>query len=97
MSSDRKQNEPFDDPDDAAVHRVCSILESVAGGFSPDSEEAIAIRDAATAYIVVRQHANLKAQYDRLVAAFDGELTNEMKDDLRRHGIDPDELDAYSA
>lgn len=30
----------------------------------------------------------------KLRAAFNGQLTDEMKDDLRRQGLDPDELEA---
>lgn len=78
---------------DAELHRACAILESVEKQYPPDSEEALAIRDAALAYIVVHQQDRLKRSYDRLRAALGGTLTEEMKADLRRHGIEPDEME----
>jgi hypothetical protein len=78
---------------DSEIRRVCATLESIAAGYPSDSEEALAIRDAALAYIVVKQRSGLKNAYDKLRAAFGGVLTKEMKADLRRHGIEADELD----
>jgi hypothetical protein len=78
---------------DDELIRTCSILESIADKYAPGSEQAIAIRDAALAYTVVWQHERLKRQYARLRAAFGGELSEEMKADLRKHGIESDELD----
>ena len=75
------------------MDRVCAVLETIANRFPPDSAESLAIRDAALAYTVVQQHARLKAAYEKLRSAFDGVLTDELKSDLRRHGIDPDRLD----
>jgi hypothetical protein len=57
------------------------------------SDEANAIRDAALAYIVVHQHDTLKKKYQDLRLAVGGDMTDEMKADLRRHGIEPDEID----
>ena len=62
-------------------------------GYPADSDEANAIRDAALAYTVVHQHDALKKAYERLRLAFGGDLTEEMKADLRRHGIEPDDLE----
>jgi hypothetical protein len=77
----------------AEIERVCATLQSIAERFSPDSAEATAIRDAALAFTVVHQHEVMLKAYKKLRLAFDGELTEEMKADLRRHGIDPDDLD----
>ena len=79
---------------DAEIRRVCGILESVAKRFAPNSDECLAIRDAALAYTVVHLHEITKKSYEKFRLAFDGQLTEEMKADLRRHGIDPDELDS---
>ena len=76
---------------DTKIREVCSILESIAKQYPPDSKNAQAIRDAALAYIAVHQHNRIKKSYDRLRVAFGGSLTEEMKADLRRHGIEPDE------
>lgn len=78
---------------DAEIAKVCATLESIAAEYLPDSEEALALRDAALAYIIVSQRRELKRSYDKLRAAFGGVLTKEMKADLRRQGIDPDEID----
>jgi len=78
---------------DAEMTKVCATLESVAAKYPPDSEEALAIRDAALAYTLVSQRSELKRSYDKLRAAFGNVLTEEMKADLRRWGIDADELD----
>lgn len=79
-------------PLEADLHRMGAILESIAARFPPDSEEASAIRDAALAYSVVRMHRATRESYEKLRAAFDGELTEKMKADLRRHGINPESL-----
>lgn len=94
MREGQKPNKSLgDDPQETAIHRVCAVLESIANRFPPDSVESLAIRDAALAYTVVQQHDRLKVAYEKLRTAFDGVLTDEMKNDLRRHGIDPDEMD----
>jgi hypothetical protein len=79
--------------DDNEIERVCSVLENLARKCAPGSEEEKAIRDAALAYQVVWQHDILKRNYLRLRDSFEGPLTDEMKADLRRHGIEPDELE----
>jgi hypothetical protein len=81
------------DPSDAEIRRVCGILESVSRNYPPDSDEANAIRDAALAYTVVHQHETLRKRYRSMRLALGGELTDEMKADLRRQGIEPDDLD----
>jgi hypothetical protein len=80
---------------EADMFRVCSILESVASQFSPESEESMAISDAALAYQTVQRNKRLKLSYDKMKSALTsgGDLTDEMKDKLRSYGIDPDELD----
>lgn len=75
------------------IERVCSVLEKLARKCAPGSEEEKAVRDAALAYQVVWQHGLLKRNYLRLRDSFGGQLTDEMKADLRRHGIEPDELE----
>jgi len=78
---------------EAEIYRVCGILERIAEGFAPGSGEALAIRDAALAYTIVQQRKNLQKSHAKLLAAFGGQLTDEKKNDLRRQGIDPDELE----
>jgi len=80
------------EPDDE-MERVCAILESIAKQYPPGSKESLAIRDAALAYAMVYRRREVKMAYDKLRGAFDGELTEELKADLRRHGIDPDEME----
>jgi hypothetical protein len=81
------------DGTDEEIRRVCSILESIAKNYPADSDEAVAVRDAASAYIPVQQHQALTKRYRQLVLAAGGQLTDEMKHDLRRHGIEPDNFD----
>ena len=81
------------DPSDAEIRRVCAILESISKAYTVDSDEAKAINDAALAYIVVHQHDILKKKYLDLRLAVGGDLTDEMKADLRRHGIGPNDLE----
>jgi hypothetical protein len=89
--------EPSDKSDrvsvEADIQRVCGILASVANRFAPDSDEAMAIRDAAHAYTIVQFHKSMKKSYEKLRLAAGGELTEEMKANLRRLGIEPDELE----
>lgn len=72
-------------------------MESVAAGFPPESKEALAIRDAALAYQMVRMHKAFRTSYEKWRSAFDGEITaqevDEMNAYLRRHGIAPDALE----
>ncbi|MCE5268078.1 MAG: hypothetical protein LLG00_09355 [Planctomycetaceae bacterium] len=75
------------------IRRVCSILESIACKYAPESNEALAVRDAASAYILVHQRESLRKAYEQLKAAEGGQLSDEMKAKLRRVGIDPDDLD----
>ena len=81
------------DPSESKIRRVCAILESISKAYPADSDEADAIRDAALAYIVVHQHDTLKKKYESLRLALGGHLTDKMKADLRRHGIEPDDLE----
>jgi hypothetical protein len=81
------------DPSDAEIRRVCAILESISKAYPADSDEAKAIKDATLAYIVVHQHDALKKRYQEFRLAVGGDLTDEMKADLRRHGIEPDDLE----
>ena len=89
-STNRMTNQ---DPSDAEIRRTCAILESISKIYPADSDEAKAIKDAALAYIVVHQHDNLKKKYQDFRLAIGGDLTDEMKADLRRHGIEPDDLE----
>ena len=79
---------------DAEIRRVCSILESVAGQYSATTPEYHAIKDAATAFIVVHQRQSLTAAFRKLKLALGGGLSPEMTEKLRSRGIDPDEFDA---
>ncbi|MFA6135649.1 MAG: hypothetical protein WC869_16695, partial [Phycisphaerae bacterium] len=87
------ENTRENDATDQEIRRVCAILESVAKNYTSGSDEATAIRDAALAYIVVHQREALKKAYSQLRRAFRGELSEDMKAQLRRHGIEPDDLD----
>ncbi|MEN6497669.1 MAG: hypothetical protein ABFD16_25500 [Thermoguttaceae bacterium] len=78
---------------DEEMRRVCSILEAIGKNYAPDSDEGIAIRDAALAYIVVQQRDALRKQYWRLRCACGGQISEELKADLRRHGIEPNDLE----
>ena len=51
------------DPSDAKLQRVCTILETISKTYPVDSDEANAIRDAALAYTIVHQHEALKKNY----------------------------------
>ena len=75
------------------IERVCSILESIAKNYPSDSDEALAIRDAARAYQLVQQRGALKKAYQQLLLASGGQLSDEMKAKLRSVGIEPDDLD----
>jgi hypothetical protein len=89
-------SEPNSDSDSLEddMQRVGAILESVVAGFPTGSDEALAIRDAALAYQIVRMNKALRTSYEKWRSAFDGKITDEeleeMNAKLRRHGIDPD-------
>lgn len=73
----------------AEPDRTCAILEALAQQHPPESAEHQALRDAAAAYILVRQSAALEAAWRRLQASVGAELTPEMITRLRALGIDP--------
>ena len=75
------------------LFKTCSILESIANQYAPDSVEHLAIRDAAQALILVSQRKSLKASYEQLKSATGPELTPAIIERLRSMGIDPDEMD----
>jgi hypothetical protein len=78
---------------EADLHRIGDILESIAAGFPPDSKEALAIRDAALAYSMIRMDGELWRRFQEW--HFDREITDddiaELNAKLRLYGIDPDE------
>lgn len=76
------------------IWRICSVLESIAANYPTDSVEAEALADAARAYTLVIQQRSLKKQYLKLRATLGGQLSEEVEQKLRQHGIDPDLLEA---
>lgn len=76
------------------ILRTCSILQSVANQYGPTSAEHLAICDAAEALILVLQRKSLRSAFQKLKSATGPELTTDMIENLRRMGIDPDEMDA---
>ena len=79
---------------DAEIRRVCSILERVAANYSPDSDEATAIADAASAFIFVRQREALLASWQQLKSAHNGVLPDDVLERMRGIGIDINELES---
>lgn len=69
--------------------RTCAILEDIARQYPPESAEHQVLRDAATAYILVRQSAALEEAWRRLRESVGAPLTPEMTARLRALGIDP--------
>jgi len=86
-------NEPTADGYEVETLRVCALLESIAANYPENSPESHALQDAANAYILVQQRQSLQHAFQKLKAARNGQLTDEMITDLRQHGIDPDELE----
>jgi hypothetical protein len=78
---------------EAELRMIGDILESIAAGFPPDSKEALAIRDAALAYSIIRMDKELWQRFQGL--HFDRKITDEeigeLNAKLRSYGIDPDE------
>ncbi|MEZ5941307.1 MAG: hypothetical protein R3C18_07945 [Planctomycetaceae bacterium] len=86
-------NEPFNDEAYAEMFRICDILETVAANYPDGSPESAAIVAAAEAFVLVHQQKVLAKAYQRLKAARNGELGDELDAKLRSMGINPDELD----
>ncbi|MEI8383718.1 MAG: hypothetical protein WCJ09_26630 [Planctomycetota bacterium] len=76
---------------EAEIFRKCSILESIASQYAPASPEYLAVRDAAEALILVLRRKSLRTAFQKLKSMTG--LTPEMVENLRRMGIDPDEMD----
>jgi transcriptional regulator of met regulon len=85
------------DPDncDADIDRVCSTLERIAATFPDDSDEACAIADAASAFIIVRQRQSLATAWRQLRDARNGDVPPEILERMRAMGIDTDDLDDF--
>ena len=78
---------------DADIDRVCSTLERIAATFPPESDGALALADAASAFIVVRQRQSVAAAWRQLRDACDGNVPLEVLERCRAIGIDLDDLD----
>ncbi len=78
---------------EAEIHRVCSLLGTIAQQYPNDSAELLAIRDAASAFQQLQWHKGLLNSYRKLKSGLNGELDEELKNKLIEYGIDPDELD----
>ena len=81
------------DPD-FELRRDCSILESIALSYAEDSIERRALHRAAEAYLLVYQRRQLLVSFAKLLHAHNGTLPESVKADLRRRGLDPDDLAA---
>ena len=79
---------------EAEIVRTCSILERIASQYEPTSAEHQAIRDAALAFSIVLQWKSLRASFQKLKSATDGELPDHVVDQLRSMGIDLEEFGA---
>lgn len=79
---------------EAEIHRTCSILERIASQFESTSAEHQAIRDGAQALSIVLQWKSLRASFQKLKSATDGELPDHVVDQLLEMGIDLEEFDA---
>ncbi len=77
----------------AEIHRVCSLLGTIARQYPNDSPESLAIRDAAFAFQQLQWHKGLLQSYRKSKAALNGEKDEETRKKLIESGIDPDELD----
>jgi len=78
---------------DAEIRRICSILERVAAQYPPESVEATAIADAASAFILVRQRESLSEAWQQLKNAHDGNVPDDILERMRGIGIDINELE----
>ncbi len=78
---------------EAEIHRVCSLLGTIAQQYQKDSVESLAIQDAAFAFQQLQWHKGLLNSYRKLKAGLNGELDEELIKKLIEYGIDPGELD----
>ena len=93
MTGDHVEQPQGSEPDtvEAEMWRVCSLLETIAKTYAADSPENLAIRDAALAYT----HACFQKEFLRLRIVLSGKpLSDAMKADCRRYGVDPDTTEA---
>ncbi len=75
---------------EAEIFRKCAILESIASQYAPTSPEYQAVREAAEALSLVLRRKSLRTAFQELKSRTG--LTPEMAENLRRMGIDPDEI-----
>lgn len=87
------ENMDLSDPD-FELYRVCSVLESIAQAYTEDSSERQAIDMAANAYILVYKRRQLLASFAKFLHAYGGKVSESMKANLQRQGLDADVLAA---
>lgn len=71
--------------------KVLEVLESIARTYSEGSEEGLALREAAHAFIYLQQHLQLRHSYANYRRMRRDVLSEVQKQHLRDMGIDPDE------
>ena len=74
---------------DSEIRATCKILESIAKGYPQGSAEDLALREAADAFIYLRQHEELKKSYEAFQRSCKKPLTKNAKQTLKKAGITP--------
>ena len=74
---------------DNEIRTTCNILESIAKRYPQGSAEDLAIREAADAFIYLRQHEGLKKSYEAFLRSCKKPLPKDAKQTLKKAGINP--------
>jgi len=81
------------EPDADEIRRLCSLLEGIANRPDLTPDEVQALETAAVSLMAVHSGLAIQRAYMKLAAAYQGEIPEHVKDDMRAHGMDIDALE----
>lgn len=80
--------------DEVELRRVCGIMEEISNRHALSDTEQQALETAAIALMAANLTSALKASYKKLADAHNGNIPEDVKNDMLAHGIDMDSLES---
>lgn len=80
--------------DEVELRRVCGIMEEISNRHALSDTEQQALETAAIALMAANLTSALKASYKKLADAPNGNIPEDVKNDMLAHGIDMDSLES---
>ncbi len=80
--------------DEVELRRVCGIMEELSNRYELSDVEQQALETAAIALMAANLTNALKTNYKKLADAHNGNIPEELRNNMLAHGIDIDSLEA---